>query len=323
VVIARRRSRRSNLIAVAVLLAACTPEEAAIETPSDPVVVYAAFDDKTYLPALFDAYTKETGTIVIVRQGKAQAIVEDVIENDISPPADVVLTPSVRGVYRAAEEGALRPIPSAITAGIVPATLRDPDGLWAALTYRKALIVYDPEVVATEQVAGVESLAKPEFRGELCMSSSSNIGNLTVIAGLIDTLGLHDAELTVRGWVANLAREPFANETELLGAIETGDCGIGVISSQSAGEVAGNLATHNPAPVWVDIEGMGIARHARNPDGAAMLVKWLLSNRIQERHATFVSSRPVIGDYQGDKNVSLVAWLNDDAIKLAERAQYR
>jgi iron(III) transport system substrate-binding protein len=297
------------------LLAACSP--------ADQVVVYASFEDKTYLPALFDTYTKETGTIVIVRQGKSQAIVEDVIENEIAPPADVLLTPSVRGIYRAAEEGALRPIPKVILEKNVPLTLRDPDGLWAALTYRNALIVYDPEVVATEHVAGVESLAKPEFRGQLCLSSSSNSNNLTVIAGLIDTLGLHDAELTVRGWVANLARLPFETESKLLGAIETGDCGIGVISSQSAGEVAGKLATYESALASVDIEGIGIARHARNPDGALRLVEWFLSDRIQERHAAFVSSHPVIGDFQGGKSVGLVAWLNDDAIKLAERARYR
>jgi len=315
VVVAKRRRRRLNLSIVAVLLAACSP--------SDPVVVYASFEDKTYLPALLDAYTKETGTMVIVRQGNSHAIVEDVIENKIAPPADVLLTPSVRGIYRAAEEGALRPIPTVVLEKNIPLTLRDPDGLWAALTYRNALIVYDPEVVATEHVAGVKSLARPEFRGQLCMSSSSNTGNLTIIAGLIDTLGPHDAELTVRGWVANLARPPFESESKLLGAIETGDCGIGVISSQSAGEVAGELASFESASAWVDIEGIGIARHARNPDGALRLVEWFLSDRIQERHASFVSSHPAIGDYQGDKNVGLVAWLNDDAIKLAERAQYR
>ena len=322
-VIARRRSRRSNLIAVAVLLTACTPEEAAIETPSDPVVVYASFDDKTYLPALFDAYTKKTGTIVIVRHGDPQAIVDDVIENDISPPADVLLTPTVRGVYHAAEEGALRPIPSAITAGVVPATLRDPDGLWAALTYRYSTIVYDPDVVPEESIDTVELLAEPQFRGQLCLSSSSMASNLTVIAGLIDKRGIRDAELTVRGWVANLAREPFETESKLLDALEAGDCNVGVISSQAAGNLSTDLATFSATSAGVDIEGIGIARHARNPDGAAMLVEWLLSDRIQERHATFVSSRPVIGDYQGDKNVGLVAWLNDDAIKLAERARYR
>ena len=322
-VIARRRGRRGNLVAVVAMLTACAPEEAAIEAPADPVVVFASFEDKTYLPALVDAYTKETGTIVIVRHGEPGAIVDDVIENKIFPPADMLLTPSVRGVYRAAEEGALRPIPAAILEKRVPPTLRDPDGLWAALTYRNALIVYDTEIVPAENIAGVESLAEPEFQGQLCLSSSSLVSNLNVISWLIDVLGIRGAELTVRGWVANLARLPFETDAKLLGAIEAGDCGIGIISSQFAGKVAGNLAMYDPAPAWVDIEGIGIARHARNPDGALRLVEWLLSDRIQERHAASVSSHPVIGNHQGDKNVGLVAWLSEDAIKLSERARYR
>lgn len=322
-VVARRRGRRSNLIAVAVLLTACSPEEAAIESPADPVVVYASFKDRNYLPALVDAYTKETGTMVIVRHGEPRVIVDDVIENKISPPADVLLTPSVRGVHRAAEEGALRPIPAAILEKRIPPTLRDPDRLWAALTFRSSLVVYDPEVVQANNIVSIESLARPGLKGQLCLSSSSNINNLNVIARLIDTLGTHDAELTVRGWVANVVRPPFETDNKLLDAIAAGECAVGMISSQSAGKVTGELAAHDPAPGWVDVEGIGIARHARNPAGGAQLVEWFLSDRIQERHAAFVSSHPVIGDYQGHKNVGLVAWLNDDAIKLAARAGYR
>jgi len=323
VVIARRRNRRGILVAAVLVLVACSPDRPETGPASEPVVVYAAFDDRTFLTALFDAYTKETGTIVVVRSGEPRTIVDDVIRNDISPPADLLLTPSVKGVYLAAEKGALRPIPPAILEQHIPPTLSDPDRLWAALTYRSVLVVYDPGAFTMDKIAGIESLAEPKFRARLCLTSSSNSANLNEIARLIDTLGQHDAELVVRGWVANLARPPFEADSQLLDAIEDGICAIGVVSSQTAGAVAADLATIEPVAAWADIEGMGIARHAHNPDGAVRLVEWLLSERIQKRHAASVSSHPAVGDYQGDKNVDMVAWLNDEAVKLADRARYR
>jgi hypothetical protein len=69
-----------------------------------PVVVYAAYQDKTYLPDLFREFTRATGNLVIVRNGTVPGIVDDVLQDRVVPPADVLLTPSVSGVWRAAEE---------------------------------------------------------------------------------------------------------------------------------------------------------------------------------------------------------------------------
>ena len=73
------------------LLSACS-DEAAIEQvpPTDPVVVYAAYADKTYLPTLFTEFTAQTGQIVLVRNGQVPGIVDDVIASRVRPPADIL-----------------------------------------------------------------------------------------------------------------------------------------------------------------------------------------------------------------------------------------
>ena len=304
---------RKLLLVATLLIAACSPEEKAVEVPTDPVVVYASYPDSTYLPALFDAYTKETGTIVIVRNGDADAMVDDVISNEISPPADVLITPSVRGVYRAAEEGALRPIDADTVEGHVPHQLMDADRFWAALTYRGTAIVGDAAQ------AGLGVLAEPGYRERLCLSSASNPSNLAVLATLIQEYGNRPAELMVRGWVANLGREPFETEAKLLAAIKTGDCAVGIATVASAREHG--LAAEKLTG-FVDIEGVGVARHARNPEGAQHLVRWLLSDEIQERHAASTRSSAATSGFDGDRNVGIVAWYYDEAVKLAERARY-
>lgn len=303
------RAQQSNLLLLAAsCLTACSPDPRVETVPQEPVVVYASYEDRAYLPALFEQYTKESGVTVIVRHGAPGAIVDDVIANKISPAADVLLTPSVRGVFRAAEEGALRPIPREIIGEAVPSALRDPDGLWAAVSHRSSVIVYDADLVPPADVGDFGSLAEPKFRGQLCLTSSSIPLNRTVIAMLIDELGVRDTEVAVRGWVANLANPPFDTEAGLLNALESGSCVIAIVSSRSANDLTKKWATLIPQPLAVDIEGVGIARHAHNPDGAARLVEWLLAAADK--------------DFLGEKNVGLVAWHDEDARKLAERARF-
>jgi iron(III) transport system substrate-binding protein len=309
------------------LLVACTPEQSAEEPPA-PIVVYAADKDRTYLPALFDSYMKETGVEVIVRYGDAPAIVDDVIDSRVSPLADLLLVPSVAEIWRAAEKGALRPIYSEFVQDNVPTWLRDPDEYWVALSYRSAVLVYDPNSVSVNALSSYETLADAQFRNRVCLSSASLAINRAVIAMLIDKLGIRDTELAVRGWVANLAMPTFDTEAELLRAVQSGDCEIGLVSSQAAALAAQSIEDSRyeiftPATTYSDIEAIGIARHARNPDGALALLEWLLSKNIQTQHASHTMAYAAISAPTGTKNVSSVARHSEEAQKLAERARYR
>ncbi|MGI9270903.1 MAG: extracellular solute-binding protein [Woeseiaceae bacterium] len=312
-------------LASVLLLAACTPEPAVEEgPPPDPVVVYAAYDDKTYLPTLFTEFTAETGQIVLVRNGKIPGIVDDVIGDRVSPPADILLTPSVHGVWRVAEEGELRPHYSTVVDSNAPAWLRDPDNFWVALSYRNAVVVYDTNQFAATDLSGYADLSAPEFRRKLCLSTSSLTINRTVIAMLIRKLGARETELAVRGWVANLAQPVFSSEENLMSALTGGDCAVGIVASDAAVlDENSALKIHLPAETYVDAEAVGITRHARNPGGAAVLIDWLLQDEIQKRHATHMSALPVVKDAAGKDGVVHSAYLNEEATKLAERARYR
>ena len=130
----------------------------------------------------------------------------------------------------------------------------------------------------------------------MCLTSAALPINRAVIAQLMRKLGARETELMVRSWVANLAQPVFASEEQLLAAIASGDCAVGIVSSNTA-LPAGNtdLQTLIPDEAYADAEAMGITRHARNPDGAALLIDWLLQEDVQERHAQYMSAHPVIG----------------------------
>jgi len=306
-------------------IAACTPEAPVAEAPPlEPVVVYTAYSDKTYLPTLFNEFTQDTGIIVIVRNGSVPGIVDDVIADRVTPPADMLITPSVADVWRLAEEDELRPNYSSVVAENVPAWLRDPDKFWSALSYHKAVLIYDPEEFEASELSAYEDLAAENFRRKVCLTSSELAINRAVIAMLMNKLGARDTELAVRSWVANLAQPVFASEEQLLQALESGNCAVGIASSRAAAIMSDNrLQVHVPDETYFDIEAVGIARHARNPDAAIALVDWMLQRDVQIRHAAQTSAFPVLPEAEGSHKIVAVASRLGDAAKLAERARYR
>jgi len=274
---------------------------------------------------LFVAFTRQTGIPVIARHGDAERIVGDVISNTISPPADVLLTTSVRGVFRAAEEGALRPIDAAATEA-VPRQLQDPDGYWVALNYRPAAIAFASDEFTEADAVSFAGLAESTFHGRLCLSTSSDPVNRAVIAALIEELGVRQAELAVRGWMRNLARPVYASQDALWMALADGECAAGIVATAGAEAIAGyahkSRSLHIPAPRSANIDGIGIARHARNPAGALQLVKWLLDDETNRALAGVRASRPSVAAEGHGKNVGIVAWHAAEAEKLVERARY-
>jgi len=338
---------RSRIVAVlafamVALCAGCekTPEGTSEKSRQEPVVVYAAFEDDANLRELFETYTEETGALVIVRRGEPVSIVNDLIENRISPPADVLMTQSVTGVWRAAEEGALRPLYSESVGEQSPAWSHDPDDLWFGTGFRTAVIVGDTDAIAEAELADFAALAEQRFAGQLCLSSSANEVNRTVVAMMIESMDVRPAELVVRGWMQNLAKPVVQTEAQVIAAIRAGDCRFGIVSGTAfavamANDPQAKISVVTPATTFAAIDGIGVARHAHNPDGAAKLVEWLFSIDVQEKMAlqnlTYPANSSAAHDDTLDpagpesvspKNVGLVAWHEVAATKLAERARY-
>jgi iron(III) transport system substrate-binding protein len=295
-------------LAILLLLGACAPEPPPIEERPEPVVVYAAFEDVEVLAESFDRYTEETGVYVILRRGPAAAIVNDVIADEVSPPADLLVTRSVAGAWRAAEESALRPLYSDIVAQHVPHWAADPDKFWFAIAMDAAVVAY---AGAEPVVSEPGDLGHDRFKGSLCLSSSANEVNRAIIAMSISRAAGNPrpVEIMVRRWVANLAVAPFADEHELATAIADGRCEVGLIS-RSVAAGAGLEFLELPGQA-ASIEAVGMGRHARNPEGAARLAEWLIVRT--EWPAETDANR---------SNLGQAARHYDAAVLLAERARY-
>ena len=306
------------LLLAMLVFAACGQKSDPGEARPGVVSVYAGYIDVERVQESFAGFTAETGVRVIVKAGDPKLIVDAVIANNGAPPADILLTPDVAGIWRAAEEGGLRALRSDPVQSEVAARLRDPDHLWSAASYRSADLVYNARVAGEVDARDYAALGAESLRGRVCLSSSSLATNRALIAMLIAEHDIRATERIVRGWIRNLALPVFGSEADLLEAINEGDCGVGIASSTAFQDFQDSHPGHalvatTPPGAHLNIEGIGVARHARNPELAQQLIEW---------HVERVALSDEVLEGASGRNVGLAGWHDEDAELLAERALY-
>lgn len=347
-------ARRTGLLALSFLaLAACGggngtaagSGEAATSAPApEPVVVYSARAEQLIEP-IFDAYTRETGVPVEYTTDSEQPLIQKLLAEGGTTPADLLLTVDAGNLWYAAEEGALRPTRSAVLERNVPDHLQDPENRWFALSVRARTIVYDTRNVDPAELSDYTGLADEKWKGRLCLRTSAKVYNQSLVAMLIVQHGEQQAERIVRGWVDNLATDVFSNDTKLIEAIVAGQCEVGIVNTYYFGRLQKEDPDIPVAIFWpgadtggvhVNVSGAGVTRHAKNADGAVALLEWmsretaqkLLGGENMEYPANpDVTPHPLVqawGDFTPmEMNVAQAGRYQAQAVKLMDRAGYR
>lgn len=311
---------------------------------AESVTVYSARNEQLIKP-LFDAYTKETGVEVRLLTDKEGPLLERLKAEGTNTPADVLITVDAGNLWQAANLGLLRPLDSKLLAANIPAHLRDPEGRWYGLSVRARTIVYNKQRIRPEQLSSYEDLADPKWKGKLCLRTSKKVYNQSLVAMMIAEHGEPKTEQMVRGWVANLATDVFADDTALIKAIAAGQCEVGIVNTYYLGRLLDkdpNLpvglfwANQRQQGVHVNISGAGVTRHAKNPAGGQRLIEWLSSDHAQSIYADKDLEYPANPKIKPDSvirqwgefkpnliNVSKAGELQAAATRLMDRAGYR
>jgi iron(III) transport system substrate-binding protein len=272
------------------------------------VNVYSARHYDTDL-TLYDAFTAATGIKVNIIEGSGDELLARVQAEGASSPADVFVTVDGGRLHRVVEAGLFQPVASEVLTARIPAIHRHPDNLWFGLTTRARVIFYNRAAGEPPGLANYQDLAKPEFRGQVCIRSSSNIYNVSLMAELIESLGAATAEDWARGLAANLARRPQGGDTDQIRAVAAGECRIGVANTYYWGRLA---ASDNPEDraaaaavgiifpnqgdggTHVNLSGAGILKSAPNRDNAVRFLEFLVGDEAQRVLADSNNEYPVV-----------------------------
>jgi iron(III) transport system substrate-binding protein len=311
---------------------------------ADTLVVYSARNEQLIKP-IFDAYTKETGVEIKFTTGDAAVLIERLAAEGRNSPADILMTVDAGELWNAAQRGLLRPVQSRTLARNIPPHLRDPQDRWFGFSQRARTIVYSPARVDPKQLSTYEALAEPQWKGRLCLRTSKKVYNQSLVATMIAAHGEKKTEQVVRGWVANLATDVFANDTQLLEAIAAGQCDVGIVNTYYFGRIVKERPDFPVKVFWanqgtggthVNISGAGVTQNSRKAVAAIRFLEWLSSDKAQAHFAAvnmeFPANPaspidPIVASWGKFKaspiNVAEAGRLQPAAVRLMDRAGYR
>ena len=242
--------------------------------------VYSA---RTYgSEAVYDRFTDETGIEVEFLNGNDAELRERLAEEGADTRADVFMTVDVANLALAGQQGLFQPVDDPALLAAVPATLRDPQSRWFALTMRARAIVYNPARVQPSQLSTYDALGDPRWKGRLCLRTQASPYTQSLVAALIANHGEAAARRTVQRWVANAQILP--NDVEILRTIAAGGCDVGITNHYYLARELDKDPGLSAALFWpeqgttgvhVNVSGAGVTRHAEHPDLAERFLTWL------------------------------------------------
>ena len=316
---------------------------------ADEVVnVYSARHYDTDM-AMYERFTEETGIKVNLIEGSSDALIERIKSEGQFSPADMLITVDAGRLWRAEKEGIFQPVDSAVLSERIPAHLRHPEGEWFGLSKRARVIAHTKDMALPAGFGTYEALADEAFRGQVCMRSSGNIYNLSLMASLIDAHGALAAEAWAKGVVANFARTPQSNDTGQLKAVASGECTITIANTYYLGRLMASTKPEDKALManleivfpnqdgrgtHVNISGAGVTEYAPNRENAIRFLEYLTSDFAQRLFAEGNNEYPISGPTTGpvaalgefkrdDLNVSVLGENQTEAVKVYDRAGWK
>jgi iron(III) transport system substrate-binding protein len=296
------------------------------------------------LEQAFVRFSEETGIDIEFLTGDDAELRERIAAEGEDTQADVYLTVDAGNLAIAAEQGLFQPLESPTLTDAVPASLRDPDGLWYGLTKRARTIVYHPDRVAPDEVPTTyEELAEPEWEGRVCLRNSSNVYTQSLVASLIAHHGEEEALAIVEGWADNA--EILPNDILILEYIADGICDVGITNHYYLARLLEEDPDFPVRLAWADqdgrgthvnISGGGVTTYADDPDLAQQLLEWLAtdgqSDFVDGNHEypvnPAVEPEPLIAEtfgttfVQDPLDAAVFGSLNADAVRLMDEAGY-
>lgn len=317
---------------------------------SAEVNIYSARKEALIKP-LLQRFTETTGTRVNLVTGDADALIKRLEIEGKNSPADVLLTVDAARLYRAKTRGLFQKIPSEMVSARVPARYRDEEGYWTGLSLRARVIAYATDRVSPDQLTTYEDLADPKWRGRICVRSSSNIYNQSLVAGLVAHLGIEKTGTWAQGLVENLARAPRGGDRDQIKAVAAGQCDLALVNTyyiggmltssiESEREAAAKVGVFWPNQqgrgTHINISGIGITAASKNTDQAKRLIEFLLSDEAQHWYAETNFEYPVVagirpgetlqqwGDFKADElPMNRLGEFNSEALRIMDRAGWK
>ncbi|WP_245513980.1 Fe(3+) ABC transporter substrate-binding protein [Antarcticimicrobium luteum] len=284
---------------------------------------------------LYSDFEAATGITVNRIEGKADELIARMQAEGRNSPADILLTVDTSRLERARAAGVLQPIDSPVLEARVPGYLQDADNQWFGFSQRARIIFYDKAEVSDPPRTYLD-LADPKYKGLVCIRSSSNTYNQTLLAAIIENHGIEAARDWARGVVANMARAPQGGDTDQLRGIVSGECEIAVSNtyyfarairtdvsgvSDQIDMIGWVFPSQNAEGAHMNLSGGGVAVHAPNKENAIKFLEYLTGDQAQMYFSAGNDEYPAVPGVGLSPSVAALGFFKPDDVDLSAVAE--
>ena len=329
------RLRAVFTAAAAIALSACqpTPSKDGAAPPADAGVVNV-YSSRHYDAdaAVFGAFTTATGVRVQTIEAQGDQLIERLKAEGDASPADVILAVDAGNLWRLKDQGLLKTVKSPALEAAIPAALRDPEGAWYGFSKRARIIAYAKGRIDPASISTYDSLSSPALKGRVCMRTSTNMYNLSLMASRIERYGPGAALNWAKGVAANLARDPQGNDVEQIKALVAGICDVTLVNHyylirmQKSADPAEKAAAARVGLIFpdqagagahVNVSGAGVARYTPNEANAMKLMEFLTSAAAQSDFAKLNEEFPIVASADVGEDLKALGPFKEDDTPLA------
>ncbi len=297
---------------------------------AEEVNLYSARKEALIKPIL-DKFTSQNNIKVNLITGKADALLKRIESEGKNTHADVFITTDAGRLYRAKQADVLQPFQSELLNQAIAANLRDPDGYWYGLSMRARPIFYLKGAINPEELSTYEALADEKFKHRICIRSSNNVYNQSLVASMLAADGAQTTQKWASAFVENFARKPKGGDRDQIKAAASGQCDIAIANTyyygqmltsanaaekQAAEAVAIFWPNQNDRGTHVNISGGAITKYGKNTANAKKLLEFLASPQAQRWYADANFEYPVREDVPPSKLLQSWGTFKADSINL-------
>ena len=199
----------------------------------------------------------------------------------------------------------------------------------------RAYIFFDKDGVSNPPQTYLD-LADPAYKGQVCIRSSKNTYNQTLLASIVTHHGAEKAREWAEGVVANMARDPQGGDTDQMRGIVSGECGIAVANSyyfarsirkdvkgisDNRDQIGWLFPSQNEEGAHMNLSGGGVAVHAPNKENAIKFLEYLSSDSAQAYFSAGNDEYPAVSGVGLAPSIAALGHFKPDDVNLSEVAK--
>ena len=278
--------RRSLVLALG---AAAMVLSAPAQSADDGLLIYNA-QHVSLTRAWVEAFTRETGIKVTVRDGGDYEIANQIIQEGAASPADIFLTENSPAMAMVDSQKLLAPLDAA-TLAQVPAAFRPESGNWTGIAARSTVFAYRKTKLSRGALPkSIMDLADPVWKGRIG-AAPAGADFQAIVGAVLQLKGEEATAAWLKGLKANL--QPFRGNSVAMKATNDGQIEGSVIyhyyyfgDMAKGGENSEKVGLHyfrNQDPgAFVSVSGGGVLASSKRQSQAQTFMKWLTGKGGQD-----------------------------------------